>query len=141
VSHVFSDKTGTLTSNHMQFRRCFIGGVCYGCGDTAISRALRTGPPIRLSTSPLPNFASCKPGTASYMQFEEEEGAPSLLEDVTKKGCQGETARELMIAMATNHTVLIEQGTGGRQDLCASSPDEQAFVAAAEYLGYEYRGR
>ena len=22
VSHIFSDKTGTLTSNHMEFRRC-----------------------------------------------------------------------------------------------------------------------
>ena len=41
VSHIFSDKTGTLTSNHMEFRRLLIDGQCYGVGDTAISRSLR----------------------------------------------------------------------------------------------------
>ena len=46
VSHIFSDKTGTLTSNHMEFRRCFIigasgKGVAYGCGETAISQVAR----------------------------------------------------------------------------------------------------
>ena len=43
VSHIFSDKTGTLTSNHMEFRRCFIfhpDGQAYGCGETAISKSL-----------------------------------------------------------------------------------------------------
>jgi P-type E1-E2 ATPase len=30
VSHIFSDKTGTLTSNLMSFRRCYVCGVEYG---------------------------------------------------------------------------------------------------------------
>ena len=37
VSHIFSDKTGTLTSNHMEFRRVEIDGTSYGVGETAIS--------------------------------------------------------------------------------------------------------
>ena len=41
VSHVFSDKTGTLTSNCMEFRRLVCGGFTYGVGDTAISRSLK----------------------------------------------------------------------------------------------------
>lgn len=33
VSYVFSDKTGTLTSNEMQLRQIAIGGAAYGSLD------------------------------------------------------------------------------------------------------------
>ena len=39
ISHVFSDKTGTLTCNVMDFRKCSIGGIAYGHGITAIGVA------------------------------------------------------------------------------------------------------
>lgn len=47
VSHVFTDKTGTLTCNIMEFRKCSINGYSYGLGvrphdDTMACRELRT---------------------------------------------------------------------------------------------------
>ena len=39
VETVLSDKTGTLTRNVMEFFKCSIGGVAYGCGVTEIERA------------------------------------------------------------------------------------------------------
>ena len=45
-----------------------------------------------------------------------------------------------MLAMAVNHSVLLEK-VNGKLELSASSPDEQAFVAAAEHFGYEFSER
>lgn len=45
VEYIFSDKTGTLTRNLMEFFKCSIGGVVYGTGVTEIEKAAarRTG--------------------------------------------------------------------------------------------------
>lgn len=41
ISHIFSDKTGTLTSNYMDFRKFCVSGVSYGLGSTQIGLARR----------------------------------------------------------------------------------------------------
>ncbi|CDY27294.1 BnaC04g18740D [Brassica napus] len=40
VEYIFSDKTGTLTRNLMEFFKCSIGGISYGCGVTEIERGI-----------------------------------------------------------------------------------------------------
>lgn len=41
LSFIFSDKTGTLTQNIMEFRKCSIDGVAYGKGTTMIGIAAK----------------------------------------------------------------------------------------------------
>ena len=41
VGYIFTDKTGTLTANLMQFRKCIVDGVSYGLGDSDIGRNLK----------------------------------------------------------------------------------------------------
>ena len=44
IEYVFSDKTGTLTQNVMEFQKCSIHGVAYGEGVTywALAEMVRT---------------------------------------------------------------------------------------------------
>ena len=41
VRYIFTDKTGTLTANLMQFRKCLVDGVSYGLGESDIGRSVK----------------------------------------------------------------------------------------------------
>ena len=54
VDHVFSDKTGTLTCNVMEFMKCSVGGKMYGMGITEVGKnvLLRAGKKVPDSFEP-----------------------------------------------------------------------------------------
>jgi magnesium-transporting ATPase (P-type) len=59
---------------------------------------------------------------------------------------QSEACQLMMLNLALNHTVVLEtvhdKRTGQpRQQLSASSPDEEAFVLAAGFFGYRFVNR
>ncbi|KAF0684191.1 Aste57867_23814 [Aphanomyces stellatus] len=141
ISYVFSDKTGTLTCNVMEFRKCSINGVSYGLGTTEIGRAalLRKGLPV----PEVPKATNAK--KIPYVNFED----PRLhkkLQDIPLNSHNTWTKEaDFFLHLAICHTVIPEHATDKHGEsvlrYSASSPDEQALVSAAKYFGFAFESR
>ena len=137
ISHIFSDKTGTLTQNIMQFRKCSINGTNYGRGTTemGLARLKRLG-------LPLPPQPVAKDGAASsankVVNFEGPELHAALHGEVGEE--QQRKCRDFFLHLALCHTVVAET-VGNDRRLSAASPDEAALVAAAAYFGLDFIDR
>ena len=105
VSHVFSDKTGTLTSNRMVFRRLLVtdGEAVSLFGEPAALAPAAPAPPAH---------AGCRLATRHHVNFAEAEGAHSIWRAFDAPGVRGAAAREMAIALAVNHSVLLEEANG-----------------------------
>ena len=144
VGYVFSDKTGTLTSNLMEFRKVSIGGINYGSGVTEISiaRMRAMGQDTKKAEAIIAENLN-KPkryGCEKYCNFtdgSDDDFNRSLFKDAASDTVQATRIREFCLNMALNHTVFVDE-LNGEKDLSASSPDEQAFVSAAMHFGFTF---
>lgn len=118
IEYIFSDKTGTLTCNEMEFRMCSIGGLAYADTVDESKQEAANGGPWR-------TFAEM----ASIL----ESGSSSSSSRIEK-----EVIHEFLSLLAVCHTVIPEVKDDGKVVYQASSPDEAALVAGAETLGYRF---
>ncbi|XP_034454748.1 phospholipid-transporting ATPase IA [Hippoglossus hippoglossus] len=123
VKYIFSDKTGTLTCNVMQFKKCTIAGVAYG-------------------HVPEAEEGSFAEDDCHSTQSSEEAGFndSSLLENLQSNHPTASVIMEFMTMMAICHTAVPER-TDGNITYQAASPDESALVKAAQTLGFVFSGR
>ncbi|XP_047090459.1 phospholipid-transporting ATPase 1-like isoform X1 [Lolium rigidum] len=122
VKCIFSDKTGTLTQNKMEFRCASVDGVDYS--DIARQRPVADGEPAWVPKVPV--------------NVDRE-----VVEMVRNGGDteQGTNTREFFLALATCNTIvpLIMDGPDPKKkviDYQGESPDEQALVSAAAAYGF-----
>uniref|UniRef100_A0A8C6U341 Phospholipid-transporting ATPase n=1 Tax=Neogobius melanostomus TaxID=47308 RepID=A0A8C6U341_9GOBI len=121
VKYIFSDKTGTLTCNVMQFKKCTVAGVAYGfCF-------------VLTFPSPLSRHSSHSSDEAGFND-------PSLLENLQSNHPTAAVILEFMTMMAICHTAVPERTDDGIA-YQAASPDEGALVRAARNLGFFFSGR
>ncbi|KZO96121.1 phospholipid-translocating P-type ATPase [Calocera viscosa TUFC12733] len=117
IEFVFSDKTGTLTRNEMEFRQCSIAGVPY----SDVVEEHKRG----------------EVGADG-----EVEGGQRTFEEMRTRWRNGAGAevmviKEFLTLLAVCHTVIPEM-KGEKMVYQASSPDEAALVAGAQLLGYKF---
>lgn len=154
IEYVFSDKTGTLTQNKMEFKKCSINGVAYGEGITEaqLGAMKRQG----LDTSAFSAEAQQKrleeskrymiqSMTKSYKSRYLREDQLTLISrqlgDDLSPSSAADQRRNIIAffrALALCHTALSDRPGGDNPftlDYKAESPDEAALVAAARDVG------
>ena len=150
IEYIFTDKTGTLTRNVMEFRKCSIGGIMYGGYHTKKDREL---PGDNLSANNASIISSEASMAGNLNAFYEN---PYLTEELTfvdphfvKDLHEGTEERSNMIKeffthLAICHTVLSEYPEDENEFKIryqAQSPDEAALVTTAKDLGFVFLDR
>ncbi|KAJ0396560.1 hypothetical protein P43SY_009469 [Pythium insidiosum] len=154
IDYIFSDKTGTLTCNIMEFRKCSIQGVSYGIGETEIGIAARkrrlaeecdagvmgASPPILEESED--DYAGKSQREhrviqAPFVNYQDD----AIFDALSRQDAHAAQIRAFFEHLAVCHTVMPEKAPDGTVRLSASSPDEQALVAAAACFGYKFAAR
>ena len=145
VTHIFSDKTGTLTSNIMNFRKMSINGVAYGKGITEIGKASWKLKGKEVPSSFLEDEEKAKKLSVPSVAFY----CPDYCKDMvstkgksTKGKWEGQIEKNHMFfkILALCHDTVCEH-VGDETKLSASNPDDESLVAAAAHFGFKFTDR
>ncbi|KAI9298383.1 phospholipid-translocating P-type ATPase, partial [Neoconidiobolus thromboides FSU 785] len=117
IEYIFSDKTGTLTCNIMEFKECIINGIPY--------------------------VEKVEPGKIKLGNDEDiaKYDFETLKSEVVNNTPQGRFIDDFFVLLSICHTVIPEKKPDGTFIYQAASPDEGALVEGAATLGYVFTTR
>jgi phospholipid-translocating ATPase len=157
IEYIFSDKTGTLTQNVMEFKKATINGVPYGEAYTEAQAGMQKRQGIDVEKESARVREEIAQARAKMLEeirklhdnpyLHDDEltfVAPDFISDLS--GATGKEQQqanaEFMLALALCHTVISDTipGDPPRIEFKAQSPDEAALVATARDVGYTVLG-
>ncbi|SCU87370.1 LAFA_0E06326g1_1 [Lachancea sp. 'fantastica'] len=158
IEYIFSDKTGTLTQNVMEFKKCTINGISYGRAYTEALAGLRKRQGFdveaegeqernairedkRIMVKELMTLNPSSEVDENALTFVSKE----IVQDL--RGASGDYQKScnehFMLALALCHSVLVEKSKSDPEklELKAQSPDEAALVGTAKEMGFSFAGK
>lgn len=157
IEYIFSDKTGTLTQNVMEFQKCTINGIDYGIGETDATRGQKMSgdgefEPMEFESDEAYliklNQERLKMKSAMDQLFDNKYYSDKTtfvdsdifldMADPTSK--HAKAIMNFWTGIAVCHTVLSERGDTDpfKIEYKAQSPDEAALVSTARDVGFVF---
>ena len=137
IEYIFSDKTGTLTSNQMELKQVSIDGVVYGkCYSKEEEEK-------RIQDQKLMMESFSKLYNPIYLSKEMSFIDATIHANILEKSSHSVRIREFFVMLALCHTVLTDIDSENPNNIVykAQSPDEAALVLAAKDAGFAFLKR
>ena len=141
IQFIFSDKTGTLTSNVMEFKYCQIAGTFFG-NEGFLSGAVEEAPTPLTAEAKQDGVGAPFVDAKLARLLQGESGDPANIR-FSSKGREiftlkntSDVAKHFLMTMSLCHECMEDKKKPGK--FLGPSPDEVALVASAKANGYEF---
>ncbi len=128
VKFIFTDKTGTLTKNYMEYKAMSINGKIYGIKNKEEMKLENKKKKIKLND---------EYGFITNFNFSSNE----FIKDINQKNEQSQKIRLFLLCLSLCHSIITDQNSSPNIVYKSSSPDETAMVNCSRNFGYIFAGR